>query len=361
MKLAFYAPLKPPDHPVPSGDRQMARLLIEALKLAGHEVEIASRLRSYVPEPDFNALELMAEKAATEAVRIAAEWEASSPPDAWFAYHPYYKAPDLIGPGLARRFNLPYVTAEASHSSRRNAGAWAVTQKQVVDAVTMAAVNFCFTARDRSGLAAAAPGASFTMLPPFIDIAPYTEDAADNPGRLVSVAMMRSGDKFESFRMLAGALMQLADVPWTLSVIGDGPRRDDVMQLFAALPRHRLKWLGQAAPESVPRLLRQGGIYVWPGVGEAYGLAYLEAQAAGLAVVAQDIAGVPEVVRNGETGILTLPGDIAVYAAAIRRLLTDGEERRRMARAARRFVLEERSLKKAARIIGGALETLHVR
>ena len=52
MRVAFYAPLKPPDHPVPSGDRRMARLLIQALGLAGHEVEIAARLRSWNARPD---------------------------------------------------------------------------------------------------------------------------------------------------------------------------------------------------------------------------------------------------------------------------------------------------------------------
>ena len=36
MRIAFYAPLKPPDHPVPSGDRRMARLLMAALATAGH-------------------------------------------------------------------------------------------------------------------------------------------------------------------------------------------------------------------------------------------------------------------------------------------------------------------------------------
>ncbi len=357
MKLAFYAPLKPPDHAIPSGDRQMARLLIEALQRAGHKVEIASRLRSYLPEPDCAALKLLAAEARSEVERLAAE----PPPDIFFTYHPYYKAPDLIGPDFARRFKIPYVTAEASHSSRRNEGAWAVTQKHVADAVNLAAVNFCFTARDRAGLAAAAPHARLTALPPFIDSAPYTETAVDNPRRLVAVAMLRSGDKFLSFRMLAEALPRLLDLPWTLSVIGDGPRRDDVRRLFDGLPPDRMEWLGQSAPEQIASLLRPGGLYVWPGVGEAYGLAYLEAQAAGLPVVAQNIAGVPEVVRNGETGILTPAGDIAAFAAAIRRLLTHDDERRRMSLAARRFVLEDRSLAKAAQIIGGAMETLHVR
>ena len=47
MHVAFYAPLKPPDWPVPSGDRQIARMFISALHRAGHRVSIASRLRSF--------------------------------------------------------------------------------------------------------------------------------------------------------------------------------------------------------------------------------------------------------------------------------------------------------------------------
>ena len=91
----------------------------------------------------------------------------------------------------------------------------------------------------------------------------------------------------------------------------------------------------------MPDVLYSAGIYVWPGYGEAYGLAYLEAQAAGLPVVAQDIAGVPEVVRDGQTGFLTPPGDVAAFASAIERLLARNDERTIMAAAARRFVLED--------------------
>ena len=47
MRIAFYAPLKPPTHAVPSGDRRVAQLLLEALRLAGHDPFIAARLRSF--------------------------------------------------------------------------------------------------------------------------------------------------------------------------------------------------------------------------------------------------------------------------------------------------------------------------
>ena len=46
MRIAFYAPLKAPTHPVPSGDRRMARLLMAALEAGGHHVTLASTLRS---------------------------------------------------------------------------------------------------------------------------------------------------------------------------------------------------------------------------------------------------------------------------------------------------------------------------
>ena len=52
MLIAFYAPMKPPDHPAPSGDRRIARLLIQALERAGHRVELASRFCSRDPQGD---------------------------------------------------------------------------------------------------------------------------------------------------------------------------------------------------------------------------------------------------------------------------------------------------------------------
>ena len=47
MKIAFYSPLKSPNHPVPSGDRQVARLLVDALVRGGAQVDLVSEFRSY--------------------------------------------------------------------------------------------------------------------------------------------------------------------------------------------------------------------------------------------------------------------------------------------------------------------------
>jgi glycosyltransferase involved in cell wall biosynthesis len=343
MKIAFYAPLKSPDHPVPSGDRLMARQLVQALRAGGHDVEIASHLRSFHATPE-TVLHNLETEANSEIHRLATVWETEGPPDLWFCYHPYYKAPDLIGPALARRFSLPFVTAEASYSNRRNIGCWARHQDDLKIQLEGAALNFCFTARDEAGLAAAVPVARLARIAPFIDTTPFTElDAAREDGRLMTVAMMRAGDKMQSYAALAGALQLVRSEKWRLAVVGDGPEREAVRALFSALPQNRIEWLGELSHEGVMAQLARASAFVWPGYGEAYGLAYLEAQAAGLPVVACRIAGVPEVVLDGRTGILTPPGDAGALAKAIDSL-TDGEAlARALGENARDFVMTERS------------------
>lgn len=349
MKIAFYSPLKSPNHPVPSGDRLMARLLMAALVRAGHQVEIASELRAFLPDASVDAINTRSVAMNAERERIAALWQERGAPDLWFCYHPYYKAPDLIGPALTRAFGLRYVTVEASYSARRNVGLWAEAQQAVLEAVKQASVNICLTRRDLDGLGSAEPQARMALLPPFIDPALFLERRPEpEAGRLITVAMMRSGDKMDSYVMLAEALSRLLHLPWQLSIVGDGPRRAEVRSLFAGFEADRIFWHGEQSANEVAALLSRASLYVWPGCGEAYGLAYLEAQAAGLPVVAQKIAGVPEVVMHGQTGLLTPAGDIDAYAQAIERLLTDDGKRMALAHAARSFAGDERSLERAA-------------
>jgi glycosyltransferase involved in cell wall biosynthesis len=357
MRVAFHSPLKSPHHPVPSGDRLMARLLIAALEQAGHAVEVVSELRTFVKDPMADAFTEMQAQAGAEIERISAVWQGGRVPDLWLTYHPYYKAPDLLGPHLSRSFDLTYVTVEASYSARRNVGAWANMQSRVLQAVEQAAVNICLTRRDLQGLTEALPKVRSALLPPFLDVSPFpTTEPAPLPHRLITVAMMRPGDKMDSYRMLAEALKGLADLPWTLSIVGNGPCRAETASLFAGFGEERIIWHGEKDREAIAALLAESAVYVWPGCGEAYGLAYLEAQAVGVPVVAQAIAGVPEVVEHGRTGLLTPPGDVGVYAEAIRRLLTDETERAALAAEARRFVREERSLGKATERLDAILK-----
>ncbi|MDQ0321497.1 glycosyltransferase involved in cell wall biosynthesis [Pararhizobium capsulatum DSM 1112] len=327
----------------------MGRQLMAALDRAGHEVSVASKLRTFSKEPrDLDG----DTDVAFEIERLKASWEQHGKPDAWFTYHPYYKAPDLLGPRLSAEAGIAYVTAEASYSPRRDKGGWASSQARLIEGLQQAAVNICMTERDRIGLAAVAPTARFVRLAPFIDASSFlAEVPKPEPNRLVCVAMMRPGDKLDSFRLLAAALSRLDHLPWRLSVVGDGVAAAEVKAAFAGFAADRVEWLGERQPAEIATILPRAALYVWPGCGEAYGLAYLEAQAAGLPVVAQETAGVPEVVEDGRTGWLAPAGDIEAYAAAIAGLLEDGEKRQAMAAAARNFAGEERSIVRASQTL----------
>ncbi|MBB6484517.1 glycosyltransferase family 4 protein [Rhizobium lusitanum] len=350
MNIAFYAPLKPPGHPVPSGDRLMARQIMEALRMAGHRVEVASELRSFTSTPEADLRAAIARQAGDETLRLLAGWQSRQTPDLWFTYHPYYKTPDLIGPPIARQLGIPYVTAEASYSRRQDDNGWAENQRLIADAVRLAAVNLCFTERDRVGLVEAIPYGRYERFLPFIDVAQFKHAAsAPDPRRLITVAMLRKGDKFDSYVMLAKALDLIRDRDWTLTIVGDGPMRTEVRSMFSSFGDERITWRGERPTSEIATELATAGLYVWPGCNEAYGLAYLEAQAAGLPVVAQATAGVPEVVMAGKTGLLTPEGDVAAYAAAIAELLSDQSKRQAMADAAHTFVHRERSLTAASK------------
>jgi glycosyltransferase involved in cell wall biosynthesis len=357
-KIAFYAPLKSPAHEVPSGDRLMARSLVECLQQFGYCVEIVSHLRALIRDPNDQAANTtLLRNADQECERISTLWKRQDPPDCWFCYHPYYKSPDLLGPALCQEFNLPYVTAEASYSKRRNEGFWALAQARVLEAVNAAAVNLYFTERDKIGLRESAQSADLVRLRPFIHpLETHSCSSHPEPLNLVTVAMMRSGDKWNSYVRLAAALSKIIEVPWTLHIVGDGPESQQVRALFANIASERVVWHGEKSPQEIATIYAASSVYVWPGCGEAYGLAYLEAQSAGLPVVAFDTAGVPEVVDNGYSGILTGEGGDTAYAEAIRRLLTNEDQRRLMSANARQHILEKHTFKQASDSLGKVMQ-----
>ncbi len=359
MRIGFYAPLKAPDHPVPSGDRQVARLLIEALRHAGHTVEVISTFRSFLSAPEPAAAAARAEGARAEVDRIASTWTRDgSAPDLLFAYHPYYKAPDLVAMTLAARFDRPYATAEASHAPKRAAGPWAEDHAATERALRSAAVHFCFTGNDWRSLSAVVDATRLVDLPPFIDASRFTTRTAPRRAEkridLATVAMMRSGAKAASYALLASALGRLRDRPWRLTVAGDGPARPAIERVFAELPADRIVWRGQLDAEAVADLLRGADLFAWPGLNEAFGLSYLEAQACGVPVVAVTGEGTPSVIHHGRTGLLTAASPVD-YADALDRLMRDDDLRDRLGAEAARFVHGERTVAKAAAVLDAGL------
>ncbi len=367
MRIAFYAPMKPPDAPTPSGDRRMARLLMEALRIGGHEVALASRFRSWSADPARHAALQLA--ACGETTRLLRGYQGAaathdSRPDLWFTYHLYYKAPDWVGPAVADALGIPYIVAEASHAPKRAAGPWAAGHAAAEAAIRRASAICAINPADSACLAPLLDDAStLSALPPFLDPAPFGADRAAAVAGLrretgfggdfpiaLTVAMMREGDKRASYRILAEALRQAAarGCRIDIAVIGAGPAQGDIAADFASLAEGSVRFLGARSGDELPALLAGGDLYLWPAVREAYGMALLEAQAAGLPVIAGDSGGVSAIVRHGETGLLAPEGDASAFAAAIVALAGNADRRQTMGVAAVRAVARDHTLASAA-------------
>lgn len=365
MRIGFYAPLKPPHHPVPSGDRLVARLLMQALTAAGHEVTLMSGLRSYCAAPE----ELEASRQAGEAAaaRLAAMLPAlpvSDRIEVWLSYHLYYKAPDWIGPRVAGALDIPYLVAEASSAPKRLQGPWAPGENAVAAALSRADAVLSLNPADDEAVLAHLdrPDRIFPLLP-FLDIAPERPSGdvraaiaacygiPDDSPWLLAVGMMREGDKLASYRMLGEAMRLLDDRPWRLLVAGDGPARAAVAEVLG--PRAHL--LGACTPSDLAALYAAADLMVWPAVNEAFGMALLEARAAGLPVVAGDQGAVATIVEHDRSGLVVSPLDAGTFAAAVRALLAEPERRRHMAGYARDTTAAKHGLAAAGRTLDAAL------
>ncbi|MEX2631744.1 MAG: glycosyltransferase family 4 protein [Tistlia sp.] len=363
LRVAFYAPLKPPDDPVPSGDRTMARRLVQALELAGHEVALACRLRSRDAQGDPARQARLALLGDRLAARYAAGAGARFRPDLWFTYHLYYKAPDWVGPAASRRLGIPYLVAEASVAPKRADGPWAPGYRATLEALAAAAAVIPL---NPANVACLPERAKLRDLPPFLEAAPLREaapartrwPALDPRGPwLLAVGMMRPGAKLASYRLLVAALERLRDRDWRLLVVGDGPARAEVAALLAPLGE-RCHLAGRLEGPALAAAYASADLLAWPAIDEAYGMALLEAQAAGLPVVAGHGIGVSAVVADGETGLLADRDDPVVFAAELARLLDDETLRRRLGAAARRRVAERHDLPAASRRLDAILREL---
>ncbi|MBV9153188.1 MAG: glycosyltransferase family 4 protein [Alphaproteobacteria bacterium] len=362
MRVAFYAPLKPPDHPVPSGDRRIARLFLRALRRAGHRPFVASRLRSFDGDGDARHQARIAAERQRTVERLIRNWRErrDGAPDLWFTYHLYYKAPDWLGPAISAALGIPYVVAEASYAAKRAHGEWATGHRAVGLALRRADAVIGLNSADRDGVVPLLrdPSRWFAM-PPFLDASahPMPQSGRQNAPRLITVAMMRPGDKLASYRLLGAALARLLDLPWSLDIVGDGPARGEVEQALAPLGS-RVIYRSTLDEPAVAAALAQADTFVWPAINEAFGMALLEAQASGLPVVAGASGGVGDIVVPDVTGLLTPPGDIEAFAAAARHLILDAAARSAMGTAAARKVHREHDLPAAAGRLAGIIETL---
>ncbi len=186
-----------------------------------------------------------------------------------------------------------------------------------------------------------------------IDPALFRPRERREPGELFTIACVASLAGYKGQRYLIDAcdVLHQRGVPFQCLLVGEG---EDRPHLEAQIRRlgltDRVRLLGAQPRHNVSELLQQVDALALPSVvmpnGKMEGIpvALMEALAAEIPVVATAISGIPELVRDGETGLLVPERDAAALAEALLRLYTDRDLGRRLASAGRQLVLREFNL-----------------
>ena len=162
-------------------------------------------------------------------------------------------------------------------------------------------------------------------------------------GRLIPIK--GHGTLFEAFARARAEVPEL-----TLDVAGEGPLE---AELRAAAPAG-VRFHGRVTP--IQAAIEEHAVVVVPSLGEGFGMAALEAQERSRPVIASAVGGLPEIVADGETGLIVPRAEAGPLAQAIVRLACDPELARRMGEAGRRRALaefsEERCIERVALLYG---------
>jgi len=124
-------------------------------------------------------------------------------------------------------------------------------------------------------------------------------------------------------------------------IAGEGPLKNQLLSnLATANLSGNFTLLGNVKEDMLPAVYNCADVFALPSIQEGQGIVLLEAQASAKPVVAFDVGGVNEAVRNGETGLLVKRGDTGELADALLKLLSDKALREKMGANGRRFVTE---------------------
>ncbi|TIH20269.1 glycosyltransferase family 1 protein [Marinifilum sp. JC120] len=343
MRIAFFAPHKPIDHPLPSGDLIIGRTLHNFLKDHGHEVLVASsfRLRHITCKP-LKWPSLYFEFKHT--LKQVQEFK----PDLWLTYHSYYKSPDLLGPYISAKLGIPYVIYQGVFATkyRRNYKTWT---GYMANKHALLHANHVFANKDidfhnlsriilPEKISRTYPGIEsdkFKYCPMGAEEIRNKYDLSGNKV-ILSTAMLREDVKAESITDLIKAFTPVAkEIPDAkLLIAGDGEARIRLEKLAADMAGNKVIFLGQVKRDELYKYYSAADFFAYPGINESLGMVYLEAQCAGLPIVAYSTRGPKEAVVHEKTGLLSPEGNIVALSANLTSLLTNESQRKQMAKAA---------------------------
>ena len=210
------------------------------------------------------------------------------------------------------------------------------------------------------------PREKYVVIPNGIDLGAYGDSRDRAPLRKAlgigsgtqAVAVVGRLTREKGHEILIQAFSMISpDLRPVLLIVGGGPLehrlRVETRRLGLA---SRVRFLGPR--RDVPRLLAASDLLVLPSFYESGGLVLMEAMASGRPVIASRTGGVPDLVNDGESGLLVAPGEPGPLARAMERVLRDQGLAGRLAEGGRRKVIRDHDIEGSAAILEGLYSSL---
>jgi glycosyltransferase involved in cell wall biosynthesis len=355
MRIFFYPPFKPLGHSNPSGDLIIATGIYDYLLKNGHDIIMASSLRSrWLFWKPWLFPEILMER------RNSIKMINKIKPDLWLTYHTYYKAPDFLGPYVCHQTGLPYVIFQGIYSTKRKRKLTTLPG-YLINRKALCSAKHVITNRkeDQVNLKRLLPENRITYIRPGISPENFYFDergrieirrkwkVGDDPV-ILSAAMFRPGIKTKGISWVVRACGNLYNkgIPLYLVIAGEGKEERYLKKIAAEHLGDRVRFLGKIPREEMRLFYSAGDIFAFPGFRESLGMVYLEAQSCGIPIIACSNGGIPEVVINGETGILVPIDSFHDFEESIAKLISNSRSRKEMGEKARKHIINKHDISK---------------
>lgn len=359
MRAAYYHPASP------TQAEQIRTPMRQALSIAGIDVlDVVDR------DYEGRGGTVEVDRQRHFAQRLLAEIRQGPGVDLWISEGISPETPDRLGPIVSSALTVPFVALEPDLES------WADRQSnEAVQSVRQA--SHIVTTSSRTGRQlkelVSDPG-SLTLLPPFVDVsalqaahkvrelhrarlASKLQLPEASPWLLTDGAMER-GDALQSYDSLALALSRLILLDWKLIVIGRGDAQSEAKNVMLRIPQDRIRYRDALSSGEFAALCVSCDLFVWPAIGSAPTASLLEAQAAGVPVIAGRKDSTSDRVVDGRTGRLTPMGNAESFANAVSFLLRQPDFLQSFSEEARETINVDHNINTAALTLAALLSEL---
>ena len=185
------------------------------------------------------------------------------------------------------------------------------------------------------------PKIPINVIPNGVDLEKFRHMPNSDENTVITVSRLVSKNGVgDIIKAMAIVKKEISDA--RLIIVGSGPLEKELRQSIKDLDlRDQVIMVGSQSPENVASYLARAKVFVRPSLSEGLGSAFLEAMAVGLPVIGTAVGGIPDFLKDGQTGLFCNVGDPQDLAEKIKILLTDRELRTKMIDNGRKLVTEK--------------------